>query len=67
VSEAAVMMRESSVPVGEVAMYLWSQGFIASSTDQEQEGTGSQKVHPKLPRWLLPSSGISPIHFTPSA
>jgi len=44
-----MMMRESGIPIGEIAMDLWPQGVVPSGTHNQQEGTGRQKVDPELP------------------
>jgi len=50
VPEPSMMMRESRIPIGEIAMDLWPQGVIPSGTYNQQKGTGRQKIDPKLPR-----------------
>ena len=49
-AQASVMMRESGIPIGEVAMDLWPQRLVPSGAHDQQEGMCRQKVDPKLPR-----------------
>jgi len=58
------MIRESGIPIGEIAMDLRPQRLVRSGTHDQQEGMGGQKIEPKLPRRRFLSRRISTMHST---
>jgi hypothetical protein len=45
-----MVVRESGIAIGEIAMDLGPQGCVPSASDNQQEGMGRQEIDPKLPR-----------------